>query len=72
VLAAAGMTNKRIGRALGISARTVDLHVETMLRRTGATCRAELIARCYAAGILAVMSWPPAWSGSRCLTVGCP
>jgi DNA-binding NarL/FixJ family response regulator len=69
VLAAAGMTNRHIGRILGISVRTVDLHVETMRRRTGATCRGELIARCYAAGVLAIMVWPPAWSGSRCLTV---
>ena len=69
VLAATGMTNKRIGHRLGISVRTVDLHLETMYRRTGAACRAELIARCYAAGILAIMAWPPTWSGSHCLTV---
>ncbi|MGH3158135.1 MAG: response regulator transcription factor [Streptosporangiaceae bacterium] len=69
VLAAAGMTNRHIGHVLGISARTVDLHVETMRRRTGATCRGELIARCYAAGVLAIMVWPPAWSGSRCVTL---
>jgi DNA-binding NarL/FixJ family response regulator len=67
VLAAAGMTNRHIGRVLGISVRTVDLHVETMRRRTGATCRGELIARCYATGVLAIMVWPPAWSGSRCV-----
>jgi DNA-binding CsgD family transcriptional regulator len=69
VLAAAGMTNRHIGRVLGISVRTVDLHIETMRRRIGATCRGELIARCYAAGVLATMVWPPAWSGSRCLAV---
>lgn len=65
VLAAAGKTNKRIGTLLGISARTVELHVETMLRRSGAECRAELIARCYAAGVLSVRVWPPTWSGRR-------
>jgi hypothetical protein len=28
-----------------------------------------LIARCYVAGILAIMAWPPEWSGTHCLTV---
>jgi len=70
VLSAAGMTSRRIGRKLGISVSTVNLHVESMLRRAGATSRAELIARCYAAGVLVIGAWPPAWSGSRCLMVG--
>jgi DNA-binding NarL/FixJ family response regulator len=70
VLAAAGMTSKRIARTLGISVRTVNLHIESMLRRAGAACRAELIARCYAAGVLVTMAWPPAWSGICCLSVG--
>lgn len=66
-LIAAGMNNGRIGRRLGISTRTVDQHLVTMLRRAGAENRTELVARCYAAGILRSGTWPAAWSGLRCL-----
>jgi DNA-binding CsgD family transcriptional regulator len=68
-LVAAGMSNERIARLLGISARTVDQHLTTMLRRASAANRAELVARCYAAGIMREGIWPPAWSGMRCLMV---
>ena len=52
---------------LGISTRTVDHHLRTMLRRAGAQSRVELVARCYAAEIMVAGTWPPAWSGGRCL-----
>jgi DNA-binding NarL/FixJ family response regulator len=68
-LIATGMNNKRIGRRLGISTRTVDQHLVTMLRRSGAENRTELIARCYAVGILRSGAWPATWSGLRCLAV---
>jgi DNA-binding CsgD family transcriptional regulator len=66
-LIAAGMNNERIGQRLGISTRTVDQHVVTMRRRADAENRTELVARCYAAGILRSGVWPAAWTGRRCL-----
>jgi hypothetical protein len=40
----------------------------------GAGCharsRAELVARAYASGVLLPGTWPPAWSGRRCLQIG--
>jgi DNA-binding CsgD family transcriptional regulator len=70
LLAAAGMQNRVIARSLGISVRTAEQHLETMLRRTGAKSRGELIARCFVAGILRTETWPPMWSGKHCLSIG--
>ncbi len=70
LLVAAGRRNKQIAEQLGISTRTVDHHLRAMLRRAGALSRAELVARCYAAGIMIPQAWPPAWSGRRCLSTG--
>ncbi len=67
LLVAVGKHNKEIAKVLGISTRTVDHHLRTMLRRAGVQGRAELVARCYAAEIMIAGIWPPAWSGSRCL-----
>jgi DNA-binding CsgD family transcriptional regulator len=67
LLVAAGRHNNEIAQALGISTRTVDHHLRTMLRRAAAASRVELVARCYAAGIMIPGGWPPIWSGSRCL-----
>ena len=69
VLVASGQHNKQIAQVLGISTRTVDHHLRAMLLRAGASSRAELIARCYVAGILAGDRWPPAWSGTSGLNV---
>src|SRR5258708_32405506 len=44
-------------------------HLRAMLARTSAHNRAELVARAYAAGVLTTHSWPPRWSGRRCLTM---
>jgi DNA-binding NarL/FixJ family response regulator len=68
VLVASGQHNKQIAQALGISTRTVDHHLRAMLARAGAHSRADLIARCYVAGILDRAAWPPAGSGACCLT----
>lgn len=65
---AAGKKATQTARALGISPRTVEYHLAAMLRRTGSASSAELIARCYAAGILLAETWPPRWSGQLCVT----
>ena len=69
LLAADGMPSKQIARVLDISIRTVEEHIESMLRRSGAGSRVELIARCYAAGTLLTGVWPPSWSGIRCVQI---
>ena len=40
-LLAEGLSNKEIARALGISVRTVTVHVSNLLRKTGASSRTE-------------------------------
>jgi len=40
-LLAEGMANKQIATALGISVRTVTVHVSNLLRKTGASSRTE-------------------------------
>jgi DNA-binding NarL/FixJ family response regulator len=47
-----GMSNKEIGRALGISAHTVKFHLETIFRKLDATSRAEAVAKGLRRGII--------------------
>jgi hypothetical protein len=56
-----------VARLLEVSVRTVGQRVERMMRRVGVPSRGALIARCYAAEVLAVRVWPPIWSGTYCL-----
>ena len=44
VLVAEGLANKQIAARLHLSARTVEKHVESLLRRTGARSRTQLVA----------------------------
>jgi DNA-binding NarL/FixJ family response regulator len=64
---AAGDTNDAIATRLNISGHTVAGHLRTMLTRSQARNRAELVARAYAAGVLLPATWPPRLSGRRCL-----
>ena len=66
---AAGLTNNQAAAAINVSSHTIAGHLRTMLARTSARNRAELIARAYATGVLAPHSWPPRRSGRRCLTM---
>ena len=66
---AAGATNEEIAGSLNISGHTVAGHLRTMLGRSEARNRAELIARAYAAGVFVLQTWPPQLSGRRCLQV---
>jgi|SRR5579862_9391264 len=47
-----GMSNKEVGRALGISAHTVKFHLETIFRKLDATSRAEAVAKGLRQGII--------------------
>ena len=58
-LIAGGHTNAQTARRLHISHHTVAQHIADMLRRAQASSRGELIARAYAAGVLAPDIWPP-------------
>jgi DNA-binding CsgD family transcriptional regulator len=64
---AAGKSAAQVARTLQISRRTVEYHLTQMMRRTGSQNGVELVARCYAAGILTPGDWPPAWSGQLCV-----
>lgn len=58
-LVASGTTNTVIARKLSISPDTVGQHVRNLLRKTGASTRAELIARLYVSGCFNSTAWPP-------------
>jgi DNA-binding CsgD family transcriptional regulator len=64
---AAGLTNGEVAAALGISGNTVAAHLREMLTRSNVRSRAALVAWAYAVGVLAPYTWPPRWSGRRCL-----
>jgi DNA-binding CsgD family transcriptional regulator len=64
---AGGRNAAQAAGALRISRRTVEYHLTEMQRRVGAQNSVELVARCYAAGILDPVAWPPRWSGRLCI-----
>jgi DNA-binding CsgD family transcriptional regulator len=66
-LIAAGLSNEQIGQRLRLSSHTVAAYVVSAMRRLDAMNRAELVARCYVAGVLDQDIWPPALSGHRCI-----
>jgi DNA-binding CsgD family transcriptional regulator len=68
-LTAEGRDARAIARYLGLSARTVQEHLAVMRQRAGTHTTVELVARCYAAGILVAGCWPPSVSGRRCLAM---
>lgn len=69
LLASADMHDRQIAQQLGVSVRTVEQHVASMLRKAGARSRGGLIGRAFALGILISGVWPPQWSGNNCLAV---
>ena len=50
-LVAAGRTNRQIGRALGISEKTAEIHVRNIMERLGAPSRAGVAAWVAAHGL---------------------
>jgi DNA-binding CsgD family transcriptional regulator len=69
---AEGLSNREIAVRQLISRHTVDRHLVTMLRRSGARNRAELVSMAYLSGILLLGGSGPALSGRRCLVVHLP
>jgi DNA-binding CsgD family transcriptional regulator len=63
---AAGLSNKEVAEAMHLSEHTVAGHVRTMLRRTEARTRSDLIFRACVAGLLE-LTLPPRPNGRRCV-----
>ena len=63
---ARGLTDEAVASACNLSPHTVRHHVASAMRRAAAQSRTELVAKCFAAGVLA-LSWPPALDLYRCL-----
>ena len=59
LLAIAGYPNKEIGRQLGISHRTVEIHKARIMRKTGATNLLDLARIAQEGGIALVPSQYP-------------
>jgi DNA-binding CsgD family transcriptional regulator len=71
-LVAEGLSNREIAVRQRISRHTVDRHLVTMLRRSGARNRAELVSMAYLYGIFLLGAARPVLSGRRCLAVHLP
>jgi DNA-binding CsgD family transcriptional regulator len=67
-LIALGLANDAIGARLSLSGHTVAGQISAAMRRLRAHNRAELVARCYAEGILDASVWPPHATGRRCVS----
>lgn len=64
---ALGQADREIARSLQLSAHTVRHHLTSAMQNTGAHSRAQLVALCYATGIIESGIWPPAAGNARCL-----
>jgi DNA-binding CsgD family transcriptional regulator len=69
---ASGKTSSEIALQLGLSRRTVDSHVATMLRKAAVRNRCELLAVVVAHGVIDLSAGAPRWTGRSCLPVSLP
>jgi DNA-binding CsgD family transcriptional regulator len=58
-LVAEGRSSSEAGRALNLSPRTIDRHVNLAMESVTAHSRAHLVALCYWGELLRIDSWPP-------------
>ncbi|MCA0145671.1 LuxR C-terminal-related transcriptional regulator [Blastococcus sp. LR1] len=65
-LVATGMTDDAVATRRGSSSHTVRHHMASAMRRAAACSRTELVAKCFAAGVL-TSTWPPDISVTHCL-----
>ena len=68
-LIAGGRTNAQIAAELYLSNQSVGRCIGTLLLRTHADNRAELVARAYVEGVLDHAEWPPKLTGEDHLSV---
>jgi DNA-binding CsgD family transcriptional regulator len=68
-LIATGRTNAQIAAELYLSNQSVGRCIGTLLLRTHADNRAELVARAYVEGVLDHEVWPPKLTGMTRLSV---
>jgi len=66
---AGGRTNAQIAAELYLSNQSVGRCIGTLLLRTHADNRAELVARAYVEGVLDHAEWPPKLTGEDHLAV---
>lgn len=59
IMLARGHTTDRVARELRVSRHTVGERISVLLGRSGCRNRTELVAYCYAHGLLAPGIWPP-------------
>lgn len=66
-LVACGLSDREIARDLQLSAHTVRHHLTAAMQNAGACSRAQLVALCYATGVIKTGEWPPMPGNARCL-----
>jgi DNA-binding CsgD family transcriptional regulator len=64
---ASGATSEEVAAALTLSRRTVDSHVGSMLRKSGARNRGELLAVAVAHHVVDMSAGAPSRTGRSCL-----
>jgi DNA-binding CsgD family transcriptional regulator len=65
-LIAIGLTDREIASQRRVSPHTVRHQVHSAMQRANARSRSEMVAKCFAAGVLERV-WPPRITGLRCL-----